>query len=102
MASTSGNSRKPLSGTPSLGELISDSKRDDSDYDHDSSWNHDFSYSDKDEGHFGAILVNYRQIEEIPSVLTAGILHMRHKKTGSWSQDSLTMSEEPPAVIWHP
>ncbi|MPC17178.1 hypothetical protein E2C01_010024 [Portunus trituberculatus] len=37
----------------------------------------------EDEGHFGAILVNYRQIEEIPSTLSAGRLQMRHAKNGT-------------------
>ncbi|MPC30815.1 hypothetical protein E2C01_024084 [Portunus trituberculatus] len=36
---------------------------------------------EEDEGRFGAILVNYRQIEEIPSVLSAGRLQMRHEKS---------------------
>ncbi|MPC98470.1 hypothetical protein E2C01_093842 [Portunus trituberculatus] len=27
---------------------------------------------------------------------------MRHEKSGSWIQDSLTTSEQPPAVKWHP
>ncbi|MPC41756.1 hypothetical protein E2C01_035359 [Portunus trituberculatus] len=36
---------------------------------------------EEDEGRFGAILVNYRQIEEIPSVLNAGRLQMRHEKS---------------------
>ncbi|MPC19334.1 hypothetical protein E2C01_012247 [Portunus trituberculatus] len=40
--------------------------------------------SDKDdEGRFGGILVNYRQIEEITSVLNAGRLQMRHEKSGA-------------------
>ncbi|MPC39194.1 hypothetical protein E2C01_032719 [Portunus trituberculatus] len=51
--------------------------------------------------HFGVILVNYREIEEVPSVLNAGRLHMRHEKSGSWIQDSLTTSEQP-AAKWHP
>ncbi|MPC58903.1 hypothetical protein E2C01_052914 [Portunus trituberculatus] len=37
----------------------------------------------EDEGCFGAILVNYRQIEEIPSVLSAGRLQMKHEKSGA-------------------
>ncbi|MPC84703.1 hypothetical protein E2C01_079450 [Portunus trituberculatus] len=37
----------------------------------------------EDEVRFGAILVNYRQTEEIPSVLSAGRLQMRHKKSGA-------------------
>ncbi|MPC34572.1 Troponin C, isotype gamma [Portunus trituberculatus] len=59
-------------------------------------------FHEDDEGRFGAILVNYRQTEEIPSVLSAGIPHMRHEKSGSWIQDSLTTSEQPSAVKWHP
>ncbi|MPC46647.1 hypothetical protein E2C01_040371 [Portunus trituberculatus] len=39
--------------------------------------------AEEDEGYFGAFLVNYRQIEEIPSVLSAGTLQMRHKKSGT-------------------
>ncbi|MPC37991.1 hypothetical protein E2C01_031487 [Portunus trituberculatus] len=56
----------------------------------------------KHEGRFGAILVNFRQIEEIPSVLNAGRLQMRHEKSRSWIQDPLTTSEQPPATKWHP
>ncbi|MPC60202.1 hypothetical protein E2C01_054241 [Portunus trituberculatus] len=38
---------------------------------------------DEDEGRFGAIWVNYRQTEEIPSVFSAGRLQMRHEKSGA-------------------
>ncbi|MPC19093.1 hypothetical protein E2C01_012000 [Portunus trituberculatus] len=37
--------------------------------------------SEEDEGCFGAILVNYRQIEEILSILSAGRLQMKHEKS---------------------